>query len=259
MSDDGIERDGIRKGDVVVVTGGGGGFGRAFTRRFARDGAKVAVWEIDEASGQETVRLARQAGGDARFFKVDLAQPADIAGAVEDTLAAYGTPYCLLNNASIYPRASVLDMDLAVWEKTLKVNVTAPFQICKLFGPKMIAAGRGVVINIASGRALEGAPNGANYASSKGAILAFTRSLALEWASHKIRVNAIIPGVAFTAQPLENTNEEELLSRGKKIPMGRIGYPEDMAGLAAYLASADAAYMTGQGIAMNGGKVLVPQ
>jgi 2-hydroxycyclohexanecarboxyl-CoA dehydrogenase len=259
MSDDGIERDGFKKGDVVVVTGGGGGFGRAFTRRFAKDGAKVAVWEIDEESGQEAVRLARQSGGEARFFKVDLSQSADIEGAVEDTLSAFGTPYCIINNASIYPRASVIDMELAIWEKTLKINITAPFQICKLFGPRMIAAGRGVVINVASGRALEGAPKGANYSSSKGAILAFTKSLALEWARHNVRVNAIIPGVSFTAQPLENTNEEELVSRGRNIPLGRIGYPDDMAGLAAFLASADGAYMTGQGVAMNGGKVLVPQ
>ena len=259
MGDDGIERDGLRKGDLVVVTGGGGGFGRAFARRFARDGAKVAVWEINEESGQETVRQVREKGGEARFFRVDLARSDDIVGAVEDTLAAYGTPYCVINNASIYPRAGVVEMDLAVWEKTLKVNITAPFHICHLFGPKMLAAKRGVVINIASGRALEGAPKGANYSASKGAILAFTKSLALEWAPHNVRVNAIIPGVSLTAQPLENTNEAELLSRGKSIPMGRIGYPEDMAGLAAYLAGPDAAYMTGQGVAMNGGKVLVPQ
>ena len=259
MSDDGIERDGLRKGDLVVVTGGGGGFGRAFARRFGRDGAKVAVWEINEESGQETVREVRDKGGEARFFRVDLSQSQEIEKAVADTLAAYGTPYCLINNASIYPRASVVEMPLATWEKTLKVNITAPFHICHLFGPKMHAARRGVVINLASGRALEGAPKGANYSSSKGAILAFTKSLALEWAPFNVRVNAIIPGVSFTAQPLENTNEDELLSRGKSIPMGRIGYPEDMAGLAAYLASADAAYMTGQGVAMNGGKVLVPQ
>jgi NAD(P)-dependent dehydrogenase (short-subunit alcohol dehydrogenase family) len=259
MSDDGIERDGFRRDDLVVVTGAGGGFGRAFAHRFARDGARLALWEINEESGDETARQVRDKGAEARFFKVDLADSQAIEKAAADTLAAFGTPYCVINNASIYPRASVVDMEVAVFEKTLKINIVAPFHICKLFGPKMLAARRGVVINIASGRALEGAPKGANYSSSKGAILAFTKSLALEWAPHNVRVNAIIPGVSFTAQPLENTNETELLARGKGIPMRRIGYPEDMAGLAAYLAGPDAAYMTGQGVAMNGGKVLVPQ
>jgi NAD(P)-dependent dehydrogenase (short-subunit alcohol dehydrogenase family) len=127
------------------------------------------------------------------------------------------------------------------------------------FGPKMLANKRGVVINICSGRAVEGTPNGANYACSKAALLSLTKSLALEWAKHNVRVNAIIPGVSFTAQPLENTTAEELLERGRKtIPLGRVGYPEDVAGLAAYLASADAAYMTGQGVAINGGRVLIP-
>jgi NAD(P)-dependent dehydrogenase (short-subunit alcohol dehydrogenase family) len=260
MAGDGIARDGIRPGDVVVVTGGGGGFGRAFSLRFARGGAKVAVWDVNAASGEETVRQVQAAQGEARFIKCDLTKPAEIDAAVAQTLAAYGTPYCVINNASIYPRANVIDMAPEIWERTLRVNITAPFLIARAFGPHMIANKRGVMINIASGRALEGAAGGANYACSKAAILSLTKSLALEWARHNIRVNAIIPGVSLTAQPLENTTPEELIERGKAtIPMGRLGYPDDMAGLAAYLASADAAYMTGQGVAMNGGRVLVPQ
>jgi NAD(P)-dependent dehydrogenase (short-subunit alcohol dehydrogenase family) len=260
MDSDGIERDGIKRGDVVLVTGGGGGFGRAFCRRFARDGAKVVLWEIDAARGEETLRQVKEEGGEAVFFKVDLAQQAEIERAVADTLGVWGTPYCIVNNASIYPRASVIDMALEMWERTLKVNITAPWLIVKAFGPKMIAQKRGVIINIASGRAIEGAVNGANYACSKAAILSLTKTLALEWAKHNIRVNAIIPGVSLTAQPLEATTPEELLERGKAtIPLGRVGYPDDMAGLAAFLASADASYMTGQGVAMNGGRVLIPQ
>jgi 2-hydroxycyclohexanecarboxyl-CoA dehydrogenase len=259
MSDDGIARDGIKAGDVVVVTGGGGGFGRAFSRRFARAGAKVAVWDLDAKAGEEIVREIGAQGGEASFIKGDLARMEDIDAAVAQTLKLYGVPYCIINNASIYPRASVIDMAPQVWERTLKVNITAPFLIVRAFGPKMIAQKRGVVINIASGRALEGAVNGANYACSKAAILSLTKTLALEWATHNIRVNAIIPGVSLTAQPLENSAPEDLIERARKtIPLGRIGYPEDMAGLAAFLASSDAAYMTGQGVAMNGGRVLIP-
>ncbi len=256
---DGIERDGIKPGDLVVVTGGGGGFGRAFSRRFARDGAKVAVWDNQRNLGEETVRQVREAGGEARFFQVDLSKPAEIEAAVAATMDVYGAPYCIINNASIYPRASILDMSAETFEQTLRVNITAPFLVVKAFGPAMIERQRGVIINISSGRALEGAAGGVNYASSKGAILSFTKSVAMEWARHNIRCNSIIPGVAFTAQPLEATTPEELLERGRQtIPLGRIGYPEDVAGLAAFLASADAAYMTGQGVGMNGGRVLIP-
>jgi NAD(P)-dependent dehydrogenase (short-subunit alcohol dehydrogenase family) len=260
MDSDGIARDGIRAGDVVVVTGGGGGFGQAFCRRFARDGAKVAIWDHDAVLGQEILARVKTEGGEAQFFKADLAQPAEIDAAAAQTLAAYGTPYCVINNASIFPRASMLDMAPAVWEQTFRINITAPFLIAKALGPKMIAQKRGVVINIASGRGVEGAVNGIGYGCTKAALLSFTKTLALEWAKHNIRVNAIIPGVSFTAQPLAATTPEELLERGKAtIPLGRVGYPEDMAGLAAYLASADASYMTGQGVAMNGGRVLIPQ
>jgi NAD(P)-dependent dehydrogenase (short-subunit alcohol dehydrogenase family) len=258
--EDGIARDGIKAGDVVVVTGGGGGFGQAFSRRFARDGARVAVWDIDRKAGEDIVRDIRADGGEASFIEADLASSTAIEAAVAQTLKSFGVPYCIVNNASIYPRASLIEMVPEVWERTLQVNITAPFLILRAFGPRMIAQGRGVVINIASGRAVEGAAKGAGYACSKAAILSLTKSLALEWAKHNIRVNAIIPGVSLTAQPLgEGVTREELIERGRKtIPLGRIGYPDDMAGLVAFLASADAAYMTGQGVAMNGGRVLVP-
>jgi NAD(P)-dependent dehydrogenase (short-subunit alcohol dehydrogenase family) len=258
MSDDGIARDGIRRGELVVVTGGGGGFGRAFARRFARDGAKVAVWEVNTEAGNETVKQVKAEGGEARFFQVDLSRSEQIEAAVKATTEAYGGPYCVVNNASIYPRFNVLDMPLEVWEKTFKVNITAPFLISKAFAPHMIQQKRGVIINIASGRALEGTPNGANYACTKAAIISLTKTLALEWAKHNIRINAIVPGVSFTAQPLENTSPEELVRRGREqIPLGRVGYPDDMAGLAAFLVSADASYMTGQAVAMNGGRQMI--
>lgn len=259
MAGDGIERDGLKAGDVVVVTGGGGGFGRAFAQRFAAGGARVAVWDVNAASGAQTAALVTEAGGQARFFQVDLADNAAISATVEATRQALGQPYVLINNASIYPRAATLEMALPVWEKTFKVNITAPFLLAQAFAPGMIANRRGVIINIASGRALEATPGGVNYACTKAAILSFTKTIAIEWAAHNVRCNAIVPGVAFTAQPLEATTPEELIERGRKtIPLGRIGYPDDMAGLAWFLASADAAYMTGQAVAMNGGRVLLP-
>ena len=259
MALDGIERDGLKAGDVVIVTGGGGGFGRAFSLRLASMGARIAIWDINENDGAETARLVRQNGGDGGFSRVDLSDPASIAMCAQSTVSTFGAPYCIINNASVFPRAEVIDMSLADWELTLKVNITAPFLIAKTFGPMMIAQGRGVVINLASGRAVEGAAKGANYACTKAAILSLTKSLALEWAKHGIRVNAIIPGQSLTAMPLAATPEADLHAHAKtRNPMGRIGYPEDVAGLAAYLVSSDAAYMTGQGVAINGGAVMVP-
>lgn len=259
MSDDGIERDGLLPGDVAVITGGGGGFGRAFSQRFAAGGATVAVWDVIEETGVETVDLVKKAGGNARFFKVDLSKPVEIDQAVTATVKALGDPYCLINNASIYPRGSVLKMDLETWERTFKINITAPWLLAKAFAPAMISAKRGVIINLASGRALEGTPNGANYAATKAAILSLTKTLALEWARYNVRCNAIVPGVSLTAQPLEATTLDELIARGKaRIPLGRIGYPQDMAGVAWFLASRDAAYMTGQGVIMNGGVLMEP-
>lgn len=253
-----VVRDGIKPGDVVVVTGGGGGFGRAFSKRFAKGGAKIAIWDYKDELGLETLRQVKADGGSAVFIKVDLSKPEEIAAAVAQTKKDLGDPYLLINNASIYPRYSSLDMPLDAWERTFKVNITAPMFLAQAFAPAMIKAKRGVIINIASGRAFEGTPNGANYACTKAAIVSLTKTLAMEWAKHNIRVNSIVPGVSFTAQPLENTDPEELVERGRlTIPLGRIGYPDDMAGLAAFLASPDGSYMTGQAVAMNGGKVLI--
>lgn len=259
MSEDGIARDGFKAGDVVVITGGGGGFGRAFSKRFGANGGRIAVWDIDQKLGEETVAAVRASGGDATFYRVDLGNPDDIIRASGDTMAAYGTPYCIINNASVFPRGEVLALSLADWEFTLRVNLTAPFLIAQAFGPAMIEKKRGCVINIASGRALEGAPKGANYAATKAGIVSLTKSLALEWAPHRIRVNTIIPGQSLTAMPMVATPRDKLIANAAEhVPLGRIGYPEDMAGVAWFLASADAAWMTGQGIAMNGGAVMTP-
>ncbi|MBM3609647.1 MAG: SDR family oxidoreductase [Alphaproteobacteria bacterium] len=259
MSEDEIARDGLKPGDTVVITGGGGGFGQAFARRFAKLGAKIAIWEIDAASGAQAAAQARDLGAQAQLFVVDLADADAIARAAQQTLEAFGAPYCILNNASVFPRGEVLDLTLQDWDWTFRVNITAPFLIVKAFGLAMIAQKRGCIINLSSGRALEGAPRGANYAATKAAILSLTKSLALEWARHGIRVNAIIPGQSLTAMPLAATPVDRLHAHAaQRVPLGRVGYPEDMAGAAAFLASADAAYITGQGIAVNGGVVMTP-
>lgn len=151
-----------------------------------------------------------------------------------------------------------MEVDPAVWERVLRVNLLGAFFCARVIAPMMIEQGRGAVVHIASGRALQGAVRGAHYAASKAGLVSFTKSLALELAPNGIRANCVIPGVTETAQPLEDMTIDELRSLGKKIPLGRIGRPEDIAGVVAFLLGQDAAYITGQGIAANGGNIMIP-
>jgi len=256
---DKVARDGLRHGDAVVVTGAAQGIGRAIALRLARDGARVAAWDIRGDGAEETIRLCRAEGApDARFDRVDVGDEASVAAAAEAVCAAWGAPYGLVNDAGIYPRAAVLDTDLALWERVIRINLTGQFLCARALGRAMIAAGRGAIVNTASGRALTGAARGAAYAASKGGVLSFTKSLALDWARHGIRVNCIIPGVIETAMPLGDTTLDELRERGRRYPMGRIGEVDDIAGVVAFLLGADAGYMTGQAVAVNGGEIFVP-
>ena len=253
-----IVRDGILPGDVAIVTGASRGFGRAIAQRLAAGGARIACWDVIEDEGADTAALCRDGGTEAEFFRCDMGDADNISTAAAAVMDRWGAPYAVINNAGIHPRSLALDCELEMWERTLRVNLTGSFLCSRAFARAMADAGRGAIVNMASGRALQGAVKGAHYAASKAGIISLTKTLALEWASLGIRVNCVIPGVSQTAQPLEVTNLEELLSRGKNNPLGRIGQPEDIAGVVAFLLSADAAYMTGQSVACNGGVIMIP-
>jgi NAD(P)-dependent dehydrogenase (short-subunit alcohol dehydrogenase family) len=255
-----IVRDGMKKGDVAVVTGCARGFGRAISLRLAREGSKLAVWDLLDDEGEETARMCRDAGAEAQFFHADMGNPADIAAAAKTTVDRLGAPFAVVNNAGINLRCPAIDHPVEMWTKTLNVNLVGAFLCAQAFAREMIRNKRGgVIINFASGRAIEGAANSIAYAASKAGIIAMTKTEATEWAKHKIRVNAIIPGVSETRQPLEAGGTlEELRERGKSIPLGRVGHPDDIAGMVAFLVSADAAYITGQGLAINGGRIMLP-
>jgi NAD(P)-dependent dehydrogenase (short-subunit alcohol dehydrogenase family) len=254
-----IERDGLKKGDSVVITGAAQGLGRGIALRLSEGGAKVALWDVKEDGVEETAALCRDAGAaDTMTCIVDVGDEASVRAGADAVLSAWSTPYGLVNNAGIFSRLTVLEMDLDAWDRMLRVNVTGCFLCAKALGPSMIDAGRGAIVNFSSGRALNGAAQAVSYGTTKGGVLAFTKGLAMEWAPHGIRVNAIMPGVAETAMPLEGTNLEELYSRGSRIPLGRIAQPEDLAAVVAFLLSRDAAYMTGQALGVNGGALTVP-
>jgi len=255
-----IVRDCLKPGDVAVVTGCARGFGRAISRRLAREGARLAVWDLLDDEGEETAALCREAGAEAEFFHCDMGDADNIKSAAAAVLARFGTVYAVINNAGIHPRAPSLEVPLEMWNRTLAVNLTGSFLTAQAFAPAMIEAGRGAIINFASGRAIEGAPMGIHYAATKAGLIAVTKTLATEWARYGIRANAVIPGVSETRQPLEagGTTLENLRERGKDIPLGRVGHPDDIAGMVAMLLSEDAAYMTGQSVAINGGRIMLP-
>jgi NAD(P)-dependent dehydrogenase (short-subunit alcohol dehydrogenase family) len=242
----------------IIVTGAAQGIGRAICLRLARDGAQVAAWDLQKDGAEETARLCREAGAVALARRVDVGEGEDIAAAVAALEQEWGGVDGLVNNAGIFPRAHALEMDIAEWERVLRVNLTGTFLCARAVARGMQAAGRGAIVNMASGRALAGAANGAHYAASKGGIIALTKSLALDWARHGIRVNCVIPGVTDTAQPRGEMDDQQLAALGARLPLGRIGRPEEIAAAVAFLLGEDSSYMTGQSVAVNGGAIMIP-
>lgn len=241
---------------IAVVTGASKGIGRAIALALAQRHYDIAILDPLESGGEvaaQVIGLGRRALHLALDVSCELAVK-EAAQIVADQL---GTCRLLVNNAGIFPRANAIDMPFSLWQRVLDVNLGGAFLCSQAFASGMLQAGSGVIINIASGRGIQGAARGgAHYAASKGGLIALTRSLAQEWAPH-IRVNTIVPGVTHTDQPLEATTVDELYARGKRIPLGRIGQPEDVANGVCLLASEDAAYITGQSLCVNGGAVML--
>jgi NAD(P)-dependent dehydrogenase (short-subunit alcohol dehydrogenase family) len=242
----------------VIVTGAAQGIGRAVALHVASPGVHLAVWDVKRDGVEETAKLCQEKGAAVRAWIVDVGDADAIEAAVVAFERAWGKPDGLVNNAGIFPRARALDMKLAEWDEVLRVNLTGTFLTARAVAARMKDLGRGAIVNTASGRALAGAANGAHYAASKGGIIALTKSLALDWAGYGIRVNCVIPGLTDTAQPRVEMGDNELYAAGARIPMGRIGRPEDIAAVVAFLLSDDAGYMTGQSVAANGGAIMVP-
>jgi NAD(P)-dependent dehydrogenase (short-subunit alcohol dehydrogenase family) len=242
----------------VIVTGAAQGIGRAVALHLASPGVHLAVWDVKRDGVEETAKLCHEKGAAARAWTVDVGDADAIEAAVVAFERAWGKPDGLVNNAGIFPRARSLDMKLAEWEEVLRVNLTGTFVTARAVAARMKDLGRGAIVNTASGRALAGAANGAHYAASKGGIIALTKSLALDWAAYGIRVNCVIPGLTDTAQPRVEMGDNELYAAGARIPMGRIGRPQDIAAVVAFLLSDDSGYMTGQSVAANGGAIMVP-
>lgn len=242
----------------VIVTGAAQGIGRAVALRLAACGTHIAIWDVQADGSRVTAEQCRAQGADARAWTVDVAEPSQISAAVAEFVSEWGTPDGLVSNAGIFPRARALEMHISEWDRVLRVNLTGTFLCAQAVAAHMKEVGSGAIVNMASGRALAGAANGAHYSATKGGIIALTKSLALDWAGYGIRVNCVIPGITDTAQPRVEMGDNELYAAGSKIPLGRIGQPKDIAAVVAFLLSDDAAYMTGQSVAVNGGAIMIP-
>lgn len=247
------------EGRVAIVTGAGQGIGRAVARRFAEEGALVGVVDINLDGAEETASLLSRAGGRAAAVEADVSNPDSVANAVQAVEGKFGPISILANIAGIYGRHDeVRDQDLANWNRVLSINLNGPFLCSKAVQPGMRQLGWGRIISISSSQALRPRARVAPYAASKAAIIGFTKAFALEVAASGITVNAIAPSVVDTAMPRENSTEDRLREQAQQNPTGRIGQPEDIASLAAFLASDDASYITGQTIACGGGMLQLP-
>jgi NAD(P)-dependent dehydrogenase (short-subunit alcohol dehydrogenase family) len=243
---------------VTIITGAGGGMGRVAAQLFASEGSRIVVAEYSEEAGEETVGLVRAAGGHASFVKADVSDEADARAMVQHAMATYGRVDCLYNNAGIMPEAdhSVVDTDVATWDKVMAVNVRGPFLGCKYAIPAMIDGGGGSIINIASFVAILGCsvPQDA-YTASKGAILSLTRSLAVQFGPKGVRTNAICPGPVETPLLMDWLLKDEAAKqlRLARNPTGRFGKPEEIVHMAVYLASDESRWTNGASLVVDGG------
>jgi len=243
---------------VAIITGAGGGMGRTAALMFAAQGARVVVAEYGEEAGAETVRLVEAQGGQASLARVDVSREADAKAMVDHAIERFGRVDVLYNNAGIMPEAdhSVTDTDVAVWDQVMAVNVRGVFLGCKYAIPRMVEQGSGSVINIASFVALVGCtvPQDA-YTASKGALLALTRSLAVQFGPHGVRTNAICPGPVETPLLMDwlVKDEEAKRIRLARNPSGRFGKPEEIVNMAVYLASDESRWTNGAQLVVDGG------
>jgi NAD(P)-dependent dehydrogenase (short-subunit alcohol dehydrogenase family) len=248
------------EGKVAIVTGAGGGIGEDIARRFAQEGVKVTVADIDECGSERVVDEIREAGGAAQFVRANVAEEADIEQMVDATVEAYGAIHILVNNAGILRFTPIESLTREQWDLVMGVNLTGPAFCCKHVLPYMRRAGGGSIINISSINAVVTAPTFAAYASSKTGLLGLTRSLALELGPENIRVNAILPGYIRTplfmsdAIRLGEGNPDRFIGQLEShIPLRRIGAPENVAGVALFLASDDSAYVNGSALGVDAG------
>lgn len=242
------------QGKVAVVTGGARGIGRAISKRLAREGAAVAVWDLRAEGAQETVEEIREAGGQAIACVGDAANATEVARCAAESRKAFGAVGILVNNAGIVGFDRFMSITEEMWDRMMTINMKGPFLCTREFVPDMLAASWGRIINISSSSAQTGASSMSHYVASKGGLIGLTKALAIEFAPTGITVNNVPPG--FVDTPMLRESPVNMEAFAQTMPMKRPGCPEDIAAAVAYLASEDANYVTGQTLSVNGGRFL---
>lgn len=243
---------------VVVVTGAAGGIGSAICRRFAQEGAHVIVTDADATGATVTADALRAAGGLAYAVPADIGTAQGCQGLVAEVLARHGQVDVLCNNAGINRRGNLLSLSDDDWRLSFAVNLDSMFHLCRAVLPGMIASGGGAIVNTASQWGLYPAPNHIAYNVTKAAVASFTQNLARDYAPDKVRVNAVCPGEIHTPM-LEagvKRSGRTIADLDRLVPFGRIGRPDEVAALVAFLASDEAAFMCGSLVEITGAQAV---